>query len=74
MLCITCNSHLNLQEHDIKPIQAFEHPSFKTMIAVAAHATHGVTIPSREVTWAYIINLFKKNVANFEERISVSHL
>ena len=74
MFCITCNSLLDLQEHDIQPIQAFEHPSFKAMIAVAACATHGVTIPSRKVTRAYIINLFKKNVASLRERISVSHL
>ena len=54
----SCVNLLNLQDHCIKPIQAFQHPSFKAMIAVAARATHGVTIPSLKVTRAYIISLF----------------
>ena len=74
MLYITCIGLLGLQEHGVKPLQAFEHPSFKAMITVAAGATRGVTIPSRKVTRAHIINLFKKNVANLQERISVSYL
>ena len=55
MLSISCVNLLNLQDHCIKPIQAFQHPSFKAMIAVAAHATHGVTIPSLKVTRAYTV-------------------
>ena len=74
MLSISCVNLLNLQDHCIKPIQAFQHPSFKAMIAVAARATHGVTIPSLKVTRAYIISLFKKNVAKLWERLSVSYI
>ena len=74
MLCITYIGLLDLQELGIKPIQAFEHPSFKAMITVAARATHGVTIPSMKVTHACIINLFKKNVVNLREWLSVSFL
>jgi hypothetical protein len=67
-----CPGLLGLQKHGIKPIQAFEHPSFKEMIAVAAHATRGVALPSMKATCAYIVKLFKKNVTNLRERINVS--
>ncbi len=64
----------NLQIHDIKPIQALKNPSFKEMIAVAARATHGVVIPTTKATRAYIIKLFKKNLINLWQRISMSDL
>ena len=44
------------------------------MIDVAARATWGVEIPSRKATRAYIISLFKKNLANLRDRINVNHL
>ncbi|KAF8960961.1 hypothetical protein BDZ97DRAFT_1665051, partial [Flammula alnicola] len=54
-----------------QPIQAFEHPSFKKMIDIAARATHGVTLPNRKATRKHIIQLFKKNLTGLRERLKV---
>lgn len=55
-----------------QPIQALDHPKFKEMISVAARATHGVTIPNRKATRKYIIDLFKKNLADLRSRLAVT--
>jgi hypothetical protein len=56
----------------MQPIQAFDHPSFKNMIDVAARATKGVNIPGRKVTRKHVIELFKKNLHNLRLKIMVS--
>jgi hypothetical protein len=47
---------------DIELIQAFEHPSFKKMIDIAACATNGVVIPTRKATCDEIINISKHSL------------
>ena len=56
----------------LQPVQALEHPAFKNMIGIAAHATNGVVILNRKVTRYEIMNLFKKNLSNLHERLNVS--
>jgi hypothetical protein len=41
------------------------------MIDIAARATRGVKLPTRQATRAYIIQLFKKNLTNLRNRINV---
>jgi len=57
---------------DVQPIQAFEHPSFRNMIDIAARATNGVTIPNRKVTREEIMNMFKNQLTRLKERLNVS--
>lgn len=57
-----------------QPIQAFEHPTFKKMIEVAARATNGVQIPSRKQTRAQIIRTFKDQMKALKERFNVSSM
>ncbi|KAI0057137.1 hypothetical protein BV25DRAFT_1767759, partial [Artomyces pyxidatus] len=54
-----------------QPIQAFEHPSFKRMIDIAAAATNGVDIPGRKATRAEIINTFKAQMKALRDRLNV---
>ncbi|KZP20667.1 hypothetical protein FIBSPDRAFT_742018, partial [Athelia psychrophila] len=56
---------------DQQPIQAFEHPSFKRMIDVAARAVNGVIIPNRKATREEIIDLFKRQLTKLKERLTV---
>ncbi|KAF5309489.1 hypothetical protein D9619_012496 [Psilocybe cf. subviscida] len=53
-----------------QPIQALEHPAFKSMIAIAARATDGVKIPSGKATRKYIMEQFKKNLTDLRRRLS----
>ena len=39
------------------------------MIDVASRSKNGVTVPDRKATRAYIIELFKKNMASLKERL-----
>jgi trans-aconitate methyltransferase len=55
----------------LQPIRAFEHPSFKTMIAIASRAARGVAIPNRKQTRAQIIALFKKQMKALRKRLTV---
>jgi hypothetical protein len=55
----------------LQPIRAFEHPSFKTMIAIASRAAHGVAIPNRKQTRAQIIALFRKQMKALRKRLTV---
>lgn len=54
-----------------QPIQAFEHPSFKNMINIAARATNGVKIPDRRQTRQAIIDTFKRQLAALCDRLNV---
>ncbi|KAI0040533.1 hypothetical protein FA95DRAFT_1502712 [Auriscalpium vulgare] len=54
-----------------QPIQAFDHPSFKNMINVAARATNGVVIPGRKATRAEIIDMFKTQMTALRNRLLV---
>ncbi|KAF8238273.1 hypothetical protein L208DRAFT_1243042, partial [Tricholoma matsutake] len=45
---VFCQAALEWQVATHQPIQAFEHPKFKEMIDVAAHATNGMKIPGRK--------------------------
>ncbi|KIK81929.1 hypothetical protein PAXRUDRAFT_154892, partial [Paxillus rubicundulus Ve08.2h10] len=47
-----------------QPIAALEHPSFKNMIDIAAHAANGVKIPNCKATWQAIIDSFKQQMMN----------
>ena len=42
------------------------------MIDIAARATRGVKLPTRQATRAHIIQLFKKNLTNLRNHINVS--
>jgi hypothetical protein len=53
-----------------QPIQAFDHPTFKHMIEVAARATRGVKIPGRKQTRQAIINMFKKQMQALRDRLN----
>ena len=54
-----------------QPIQALEHLKFKDMISVAARATHSITIPNCKETQKHIIDLFKKNIADLQNKLTV---
>ncbi|KAF8798470.1 hypothetical protein BYT27DRAFT_7122764, partial [Phlegmacium glaucopus] len=56
------------------PIQAFDHPAFQKMVETAAHATHGIIIPSRKQTCEAIITTFKQQMKALRERLNVSTL
>ncbi|KAF9034073.1 hypothetical protein BJ165DRAFT_1356689, partial [Panaeolus papilionaceus] len=56
-----------------QPIQAFNHPSFQWMIAVAARATQGVNLPSRKQTRAEIMRMFREHMKALGERLNVSN-
>ncbi|PPQ85442.1 hypothetical protein CVT24_002947 [Panaeolus cyanescens] len=53
-----------------QPIQAFEHPSFKRMIELAARATRGIQLPSRKQTRAEILRMFKEQMKGLSERLN----
>src|SRR6266481_3344751 len=55
----------------VKPIQAFEHPKFRDMIDVAAHATNGVKIPRRKATCVEIMHIFKNHLAKLKQTLNV---
>ncbi|KAF8950694.1 hypothetical protein BDZ97DRAFT_1687043 [Flammula alnicola] len=61
-----------LVETDQQPIQAFEHPTFKKMIAIASRATCGVKIPTRKQIRKEIIQTFKDQMKALKERLNVS--
>ncbi|KAH7903418.1 hypothetical protein BJ138DRAFT_1020674, partial [Hygrophoropsis aurantiaca] len=54
-----------------QPIAAFEHPSFKNMIDIAAHATNGVKISTRKQTRQAIIDTFKQQLTNIRNKLLV---
>jgi hypothetical protein len=54
-----------------QPIQAFEHPAFRSMIHIAARATGGVKIPDRRQTRQAAINTFKEQLAALRKRLTV---
>ncbi|KAF9031027.1 hypothetical protein BJ165DRAFT_1339297 [Panaeolus papilionaceus] len=54
-----------------QPIQAFDHPTFKRMINLAARATKGVQLPSRKQTRAEILRMFKEQMTALSERLNV---
>ncbi|KAG2030880.1 hypothetical protein BDR03DRAFT_837686, partial [Suillus americanus] len=54
-----------------QPIEALEHPAFKNMVDIAAHATNGVILPDCRQTWHAIIDLFKQNLTNLCKRLLV---
>jgi hypothetical protein len=56
-----------------QPIQAFNHPSFKTMLDMASRATKGVLLPSPKKTRARIIHLFKQRMYLLRDRLNVSN-
>jgi hypothetical protein len=57
-----------------QPIQALEHPKFKTLIDVASRATNGVKIPSRRATRAQIISMFKGHLLALKVLLNVRAL
>ena len=54
-----------------KPIQAFEHPSFQKMMAIAARATQGLQFPSRKQTRNAIMKIFKDQMQALRDRLNV---
>ncbi|KAF9456062.1 hypothetical protein BDZ94DRAFT_1178523, partial [Collybia nuda] len=54
-----------------QPIQAFEHPSFKNMINIAACATRGIKLPDRKQTRTAILQEFKNQMRRLKDRMSV---
>ena len=61
-------SHLILS---LQPIQALEHPKFKTLIDVASRATNGIKIPGRKATWVEIMCLFKNHLVMLKAQLNV---
>lgn len=57
---------------NMQPIQALDHPSFKKMVDIAAHAMKGIKIPGRKATRKHIIELFKQNLDSLQIKISVN--
>ncbi|KAG2127398.1 hypothetical protein BD769DRAFT_1357277 [Suillus cothurnatus] len=57
-----------------QPIQALEHPKFKEMINIAAHATNGVKIPGRKATHAEIMRTFKTHLMGLRSKLNVSKI
>ncbi|KAG1823906.1 uncharacterized protein BJ212DRAFT_1261854, partial [Suillus subaureus] len=55
-----------------QPIQAVDHPSFKNMINIAAHATNGMVLPNRNTTHHNIMDLFKTQMMKLKDRLNVS--
>ncbi|PPR07906.1 hypothetical protein CVT24_002801 [Panaeolus cyanescens] len=53
-----------------QPIQAFEHPTFKRMIELAARATRGIQLPTRKQTCAEILRMFKEQMKGLSERLN----
>jgi hypothetical protein len=60
-VCLLCPYSLAMVEISIKPIQALEHPKFKEMIDITAHATNSVKIPGRKATRTEIMWMFKNH-------------
>jgi hypothetical protein len=58
--------------HSSQPIQALEHPKFKSMIDVASHATNGVKIPGQKSTWGEIKHLFKDHLITLKAQLNVN--
>ena len=54
-----------------QPIQALQHPAFKTMIDIASRATHGVKISSHKQTRQAVIDSFKQNLINIQMHLLV---
>lgn len=65
-------SYFIILTFDYKPIQALKHPSFKKLVDVTARAPDGIVLPSRKVTCAAIINLFKQKMVKLRARLNVS--
>ncbi|KAI1782187.1 hypothetical protein LXA43DRAFT_906527, partial [Ganoderma leucocontextum] len=63
-------AHQWLIETD-QPIQALQHPSFKSMIDIAARATEGVRIDDLRNTREAIINTFKRNMTRLRDKLNV---
>ncbi|KAF8346629.1 hypothetical protein F5887DRAFT_883096, partial [Amanita rubescens] len=53
-----------------QPLQAFEHPTYREMIEIAARAPRGVNIPGRKRTRAVIIKTFKDQMKALGERLN----
>jgi len=52
-------------------IKALEHPTFKNMINVTAHATNGVKIPDCHATQKEIIDTFQSNLMHLCSHLNV---
>lgn len=55
----------------LQPLEAFQHPAFKSMIDIAARAPNGVNLPGTKITRQAIISLFLTNLAALKERLNV---
>ncbi|KAJ8503453.1 hypothetical protein ONZ45_g10852 [Pleurotus djamor] len=52
-----------------QPIQAFDHPAFQNMINIAARATNGVKLPTRNGTRSALITMFKLKLTLLRKRL-----
>ncbi|KAG1895253.1 uncharacterized protein F5891DRAFT_927034, partial [Suillus fuscotomentosus] len=54
-----------------QPIQALEHPKFKEMINIVAHATNSIKIPGRKATHVEIMRTFKTHLMELRSKLDV---
>jgi len=59
-----------------QPVQAFQHPKFHEMIAVASRAQTGVkvAIPTMKTTHVQIINMFQDHLLDVKKHLNVSFI
>jgi hypothetical protein len=55
----------------LQPIQAFEHPSFQSMIQIAARATKGVKLPARRQSRQAIIDIYMGQLSFLRKTLNV---
>ncbi|KAG2343225.1 hypothetical protein BDR05DRAFT_884694, partial [Suillus weaverae] len=55
-----------------QPIQAVDHPSFKNMINIAAHAMNGMVLPNYNAMRHNIMDLFKAQMTKLKDQLNVS--
>ncbi|KAG2067667.1 hypothetical protein BDR04DRAFT_1026739, partial [Suillus decipiens] len=53
-------------------IQAVDHPSFKNMINIAAHAMNSMVLPNHNATHCKIMDLFKTQMMKLKDQLNLS--
>ncbi|PSR76351.1 hypothetical protein PHLCEN_2v1847 [Hermanssonia centrifuga] len=64
--------HIAAYSH--QPIQALEHPAFKTMIDIASRAREAVSIPSQKVAMQEIIRMFNEYMVDLKARFAADNV
>jgi hypothetical protein len=71
-VCLLCSySWAIVENSNMKPVQALEHPKIKEMIDITARATNGVKIPGRKATCTEIMRMFKNHLTKLKEILNV---